>query len=74
MMTVSHAIINGSLNRTSQPTQSVASYAVANSICVLAESPMVMLRQTGAALVRDRAGWFTYMRLALLACGIDQRL
>ena len=74
MMTISHAIINGSLNRTSQPTQSIASYAVANSICVLAESPMVMLRQTGAALVRDRAGWATYMRVALLACAIDQLL
>ncbi|MFA6560496.1 MAG: hypothetical protein WCV00_01145 [Verrucomicrobiia bacterium] len=74
MMTLSHAIINGSLNRTSQPAQSVASYAVANSICVLAESPMVMLRQTGAALVRDRAGWGTYMRVALLAGFIDQLL
>lgn len=72
MMTISHAIINGSLNRTSQPAQSVASYAVANSICVLAESPMVMLRQTGAALVRDRAGWMTYMRVALLAGLVDQ--
>ena len=74
MMTFSHAIINGSLNRTSQPAQSVASYAVANSICVLAESPMVMLRQTGAALVRDRAGWATYMRVALLAGVVDQLL
>ena len=74
MMTISHAIINGSLNRTSQPTQSIASYAVANSICVLAESPMVMLRQTGAALVRDRAGWATYMRVALLAAAVDQLL
>jgi len=74
MMTISHAIINGSLNRTSQPTPSIASYAVANSICVLAESPMVMLRQTGAALVRDRAGWATYMRVALLAAAVDQLL
>ena len=72
MMTLSHAIINGSLNRTSQPAHSVASYAVANSVCVLAEAPMVMLRQTGAALVRNRAGWATYMRVALLAGLIDQ--
>ncbi|MCX6909224.1 MAG: hypothetical protein NTY01_14445, partial [Verrucomicrobia bacterium] len=33
-----------------------------------------MLRQTGAALVRDRAGWATYMRVALLAGFIDQLL
>ena len=72
MMTLSHAIINGSLNRTTHPERSVAAYAVSNSLQVLSESPMVMLRQTGAALVRDRAAWRVYARVALRAILLDQ--
>ncbi|MBI5396713.1 MAG: hypothetical protein HZA91_15575 [Verrucomicrobia bacterium] len=68
LMTVSHAIINGSLNRTDNPIISLASYAIAMSVHMLSESPMVMLRQTGAALLRDRAGWPGFLRVAVLAC------
>ncbi len=68
LVTVSHAIINGSLNRTDHPIVSLASYAVAMSVHILSESPMVMLRQTGAALLRDRAGWPAFLRVAMVAC------
>jgi hypothetical protein len=71
LMTVSHAIINGSLNRTVHPEASLASYAIAMSLHMLSESPMVMLRQTGAALLRDRASWPAYVRVAAVACALN---
>lgn len=54
LVTISHVIINSTLARSPDPEFIIASYAIPLSFIALTERPVVLLRQTCSALVRDR--------------------
>ncbi|UJF31615.1 multi antimicrobial extrusion protein MatE [Paenibacillus hexagrammi] len=54
LVTLSHVIINSTLARADNPEVVIASYALPLSLLGLTEKPVVLLRQTCSALVRDR--------------------
>ncbi|WP_089969026.1 multi antimicrobial extrusion protein MatE [Lihuaxuella thermophila] len=54
LVNLSHILINATLARSPYPEATIASYAVAMSLFGLFEKPVVLLRQTCSALVRDR--------------------
>ncbi|MEW9698498.1 multi antimicrobial extrusion protein MatE [Paenibacillus sp. SI8] len=54
LVTLSHVIINSTLARAESPEVVIATYALPLSLLGLTEKPVVLLRQTCSALVRDR--------------------
>jgi progressive ankylosis protein len=54
LVTLSHVIINSTLARAANPEVIIATYALPLSLLGLTERPVVLLRQTCSALVRDR--------------------
>ncbi|NEW08745.1 multi antimicrobial extrusion protein MatE [Paenibacillus sp. SYP-B3998] len=54
LVTLSHVIINSTLARAANPEVVIATYALPLSLLGLTEKPVVLLRQTCSALVRDR--------------------
>ncbi|MFD0698599.1 multi antimicrobial extrusion protein MatE [Paenibacillus sp. GCM10027628] len=54
LVTLSHVIINSTLARAANPEIVIATYALPLSLLGLTEKPVVLLRQTCSALVRDR--------------------
>lgn len=59
LMMFTHTIISAGLARTVEPTISTAAYAVALSLAAIFEAPLVMLRQTGMALISSRQSFLT---------------
>lgn len=57
LVNLSHILINATLARSLYPEVTIASYGVAMSLFGLFEKPVVLLRQTCSALVRDRVSF-----------------
>lgn len=69
LMMVTHTIISAGLARTVDPTVSTAAYAVAVSLATIFEAPLVMLRQTGMALVSSQQSFRVVQRVAFITLG-----
>lgn len=57
LINLSHVIINGTLARSDQPETIIAGYALGMSLLAVTERPGALLRQTCAALVRDKRSY-----------------
>lgn len=70
LVMISHVIINGTLARSANPELLIASYTIALSLMDVIERPVVLLRQTCSALVRDRVSFRAMSSIAvyLLVC------
>src|SRR5690554_5044883 len=64
LMMFTHTIISAGLARTVDPTVSTAAYAVALSLGAIFEAPLVMLRQTGMALISSKQSFQIVRRIA----------
>mgnify|MGYP000860134344 CR=1 FL=1 len=64
LMMFTHTIISAGLARTVNPTVSTAAYAVALSLAAIFEAPLVMLRQTGMALISSKQSFLVVRRVA----------
>lgn len=64
LMMFTHTIINPGLARTVDPIISTAAYAVAVSLGAIFEAPLVMLRQTGMALISSRQSYQVVLLMA----------
>lgn len=64
LMMFTHTIISAGLARTVDPTVSTAAYAVALSLGAIFEAPLVMLRQTGMALISSKQSFQVVRRIA----------
>ena len=54
LVIISHVIINATLSRSVEPEFIISAYAIALSLHTIFERPLVLLRQTCSALVRDK--------------------
>jgi len=76
LTSVSHVIINGTLARGDQAELIIASYAIAQSIFLMMERPVFLIRQTTSALVKDQTsfkamfGMTTYVLCGLLVISL----
>lgn len=66
LMMFTHTIISAGLARTVDPTVSTAAYAVALSLGAIFEAPLVMLRQTGMALISSSQSFQVVRRVAAI--------
>lgn len=65
LVTISHVIINSTLARAPNPEFIIASYAIPLSFAMLTERPVILLRQTCSALVRDRVSFRALANMSL---------
>ncbi|MFD2115552.1 multi antimicrobial extrusion protein MatE [Paenibacillus yanchengensis] len=65
LVTISHVIINSTLARAPNPEFIIASYAIPLSFTTLTERPLILLRQTCSALVRDRVSFRALSNMSL---------
>lgn len=71
LVSISHVVINSTLTRADNAVVVVAGYAVAASLFNMTERPVVVLRQTCTALVRDRQSFRAMSAITLyLIAGI----
>jgi Na+-driven multidrug efflux pump len=69
LVTISHVIINSTLARSAQPEIVIASYAIALSFFAVLERPLVVLRQTCSALVKDLSSMKAMFKTSALVIG-----
>lgn len=69
LVTISHVVINSTLARSPNPELTIASFAIAMSVFIIAERPAFMLRQTCSALVRDRVSFRSMTKMTLWLIG-----
>ncbi len=62
---LSHSVVNAGIARTSEPEISLAAYALAKSLMMLFQCPMMMIRQTTASLVHDKKSFVTFYRFSI---------
>lgn len=70
LVTLSHLIINGTLARSPQPELVISSYAIAISLYAVLERPVILLRPTSSALVKDQRSFGTMLRTSLTIIAI----
>lgn len=70
LTSLTHMIINGTLARSEQADLVIAGYAVVFSLFLITEKPALVLRQTSAALARDRASFYSVMTVSLFVISI----
>jgi len=66
LVTISHVIINSTLARSTNPEVVISAYAIALSFFAVLERPVVILRQTCSALVKDIGSMKSMEKLTLL--------
>jgi progressive ankylosis protein len=66
LVTLSHVIIASTLTRAADPKLVIASYTIAMSLITLLERPVIILRQTCSALVRDVKSFRAMLRLTFI--------
>jgi Na+-driven multidrug efflux pump len=69
LVTISHLIINSTLARSTHPELVIASYAIALSCFAVLERPVVILRQTCSALVKDLSSMRAMFKTSFLVIG-----
>lgn len=65
LATFSFLIINAALARSSDPQAALSSYAIAFSLYLILERPLMQLRQTSTAFVRDQRSFSAMNRVAV---------
>ncbi|MDQ7794752.1 MAG: hypothetical protein RDU89_10155 [bacterium] len=66
MMMLTHSVVNGALARTSRPDVALAAYALALSLAVIVEAPVLAVRQMTMALASTADRFRIVQRVAVL--------
>ena len=70
LVVITHSLFNMALARLPSPEIYISAFAVAKSFMHLAESPMMMMRQTITALVDDRESYYRVRKFFLIVGGL----